>query len=376
VRLTFNEAMDASTFTTADIASFTGPNGVDLRNSVIGVFVVPDSGGTQFDIRFVPLPQGALGTYSLVIGPDIRDPFGNEMDQNNNLVPGEPGVAPAGDQYRATFTIVSTTVGPDAFGYAGTVYPFEDINLEAGQPGVFTIITSADDLSVPVDLGSNTFTFYGASYTGNNQLFVSSNGLITFGSGNSSFTNTNLTTSPPQPAIAVLWDDWIKTSGSPMVLGRFDDLDGDGTPDRQIIEWNDVLNLGAGTNNGATFQVILQLNTGRVVPGDIVFNYPDLIVGNPAFDNGASATVGIKDVGTQGPNRLLVSFNSTGPFVGSGQAIRFSAPPFGGEIHGQVFNDLDQSGVNKPGGICIARPARADPCSAAWVAQLRPASCL
>src|SRR5262249_51450504 len=35
---------------------------------------------------------------------------GNQMDQNGNLIPGEPGVAPDGDQFTATFNIVGPMV--------------------------------------------------------------------------------------------------------------------------------------------------------------------------------------------------------------------------------------------------------------------------
>src|SRR5712692_8989207 len=47
---------------------------------------------------------------------------------------------------------------------------YQPINLVAGAPGVFTIINYADDLAEPVNLGSNTFNFFGTTYTGSNQL--------------------------------------------------------------------------------------------------------------------------------------------------------------------------------------------------------------
>ena len=77
-----------------------------------------------------------------------------------------------------------------------------------------------------------------------------------------------------------------------------------------------------------TFQAILQLNTGAT-PGAITFNYPDLDTGESTFDEGNGATVGIKDAGPQGDNRLLVSYNDFSnpkPLVGSGKAIRIERP--------------------------------------------------
>jgi hypothetical protein len=55
---------------------------------------------TQFTVYFHPNPA-ALGTYTLVLGPHIKDLAGNEMDQNGNAVVGE-----AEDAYTATFNIV------------------------------------------------------------------------------------------------------------------------------------------------------------------------------------------------------------------------------------------------------------------------------
>jgi hypothetical protein len=193
--------------------------------------------------------------------------------------------------------------------------PFLPVNLVSGAPGVFTIIQYADDTSVGVNFGNNQFNFYGTTYSGANSLFVSSNGLISFGSPNSAFGNQDLTSNPQQATIAPLWDDWVKTSGSPMVLGEFDTAN-----NQLIVQWTQVLHFLS--NSPVTFQAVLQLNTGNT-PGNIVFNYPSIATSD-RYSNGGDATVGIKDNGTQGPNRVLVSFNGTNPLVASNQAILFS----------------------------------------------------
>jgi hypothetical protein len=310
IRVTFNKPMDPTTFTPDQIASFTGPGG---PIPVTDVSVVPFTNNTQFDISFDPL--GDLGAYSMVIGPYISDTYGNLMDQNQNGIPGEI----PGDQYTAHFNVVSTTAGPDGFGYTATVTPFENHEI-LGLPGTFTIINYADDAAAAVDLGSNTFTFYGTTYTGNNRLFASSNGLITFGSGNSAHVNTNLTNSPTQAAIAPLWNDWIKTTGTPMLLGKFDAFDDNGVPHQLILEWNQVTHFGY--TGALTFQVVLTLNTGTD-PGDIVVDYSNLQSGD-IWAEGNASTVGIKDAGTQGLRRLLLNFSARSPFVGTQQAILFS----------------------------------------------------
>ena len=171
---------------------------------------------------------------------------------------------------------------------------------------MFTIRNTGNNNASAVNLAAigSSFNYYGTSYA---TLFASTNGLITFGSGNTSASNTNLTTKPNQATLAPLWDDWINMTGQVMILGRYDDLNADGVLDRLIIEWNNV--QGATTSPSAvTFQAILQLNTGTT-PGEVIFNYVDLISGN-FRNNGGSATVGIKAGGTQGGNRILVSQNN------------------------------------------------------------------
>jgi hypothetical protein len=266
----------------------------------------------------------------------------HDLEWNANL-----GLLTAGTYGRGAWQIpVSrrSSIGPDAFGYTAGSTTFEHDQYQEifGQSGTFVIMNAAHSNSVPVDLGTTrTFTLYGTPYTGNNRLFVSSEGLITFGSPNTSSVNTDLTTSPLEAAIAPLWSDWVKDPGSadPMVLGRFEDLDGDGVDDRLVIEWYQVKHSGFYSAN-VNFQAVLYL-TGSPNAGDVCFNYrdlrqdyrdlvdivdPDLHLPGSIFTEGRIATVGIKAAGFQGPYRLLVSFNNLSTFVGSDQAICFSAP--------------------------------------------------
>ncbi len=214
-------------------------------------------------------------------------------------------------------------IGADAFGYVARVGVFESLDLVPGGAGVGTVISSGDDVVVALSLGAN-FNYYGTTFT---TVFVSSNGLLTFASGNSSYLNTDLTASPSQRSIAPMWDDWISSFGNTMVLRRFDDPNADGVRDRVVIEWNRVMGYSSSPST-ATFQAILQLNTGST-PGTIYFNYPDLNTGN-FRSNGGSATIGIKDAGSQGGNRILISFNALSPYVGSGKAIQIQFEGSGG----------------------------------------------
>src|SRR4029077_9867039 len=100
VHVTFNEAMDPSTFTPSQI-SFKAPNGSTIVVTDVSPTTADDTG---FDITFAA--QTALGTYTMIIGPNILDFYGNQMDQNGNLIPGET----PGDQYKLTFSV--STLNP------------------------------------------------------------------------------------------------------------------------------------------------------------------------------------------------------------------------------------------------------------------------
>jgi subtilisin family serine protease len=100
VRVTFNQAIDLTTFTTADIDSFTGPNGSIVAT---GVQAVSGSGNKQFDITFAK--QTTPGNYTIVIGPNIKDTSGLLMDQNRNGISGEA----TADRYTGKFAINSTS---------------------------------------------------------------------------------------------------------------------------------------------------------------------------------------------------------------------------------------------------------------------------
>lgn len=92
----FNEAINTTTFTAADIR-FTGPTGATIP--VVGVSAVSGS-KTTFTVAFAS--QTAPGTYTMVVGPNIADAAGNLMDQNGDGLKGQ-----ANDTFTATRTIVA-----------------------------------------------------------------------------------------------------------------------------------------------------------------------------------------------------------------------------------------------------------------------------
>ncbi|HVJ67155.1 MAG TPA: cadherin domain-containing protein, partial [Caulifigura sp.] len=205
--------------------------------------------------------------------------------------------------------------------YTATAATYEAIDLEPGQTGVTTVLDGYLDAEAFVDLGTNTFTFYGTTYTGASALRVNPHGLIGFGPHNvgGSYVNSALNDpagySTSQPLIAPLWDDWATDySSADAVLAKIDG-------NRLIIEWSQVTHWPDYPADTVTFQAILQLNTGSQ-SGGIVFNYVDLETVS-WYANGVSATVGVRAAdGTASPT--VVSFDATHPLIGSGKAILLS----------------------------------------------------
>ena len=97
VRLTFNEAIAASSFGIDDV-TLTGPGGAVTVSSV-----TPVSGSTAaFDVAFTT--QTTAGTYALTVGPQVNDLAGNPMNQNGNTINGEI----PGDQFNSSYTVTTT----------------------------------------------------------------------------------------------------------------------------------------------------------------------------------------------------------------------------------------------------------------------------
>ena len=221
-----------------------------------------------------------------------------------------------------------SVAGPDAFGYRAETYVFEAIDLVPGGEGVTPLLQDADDGTAAIDLGSNNFTFYGTTYSAQD-LWASSNGLITVGPSSATDFNNSLQFGSPLPAIAPLWDDWATFKNNTLdaaddqVLYKIETVDGH---TRLVVEWNEVYAFNSRGNfalgDSITFQAILELNTGPE-SGAIVFNYVDL--DTDVSPNGAGASVGVKNAGNGievDPVRLVISEDRfVDPVVGSGRAF-------------------------------------------------------
>ncbi len=178
----------------------------------------------------------------------------------------------------------SAMIGPDSFGYTindENTYSFNDIS----STGTLSL-AGADDSVASAPLGFS-FNFYGTSYS---TVYWNSNGLITFGVGDASFTNRDLLTTPTganAPSIAVLWDDW--QNFQPGTEGVY--YQTVGTPGNRsfVVQWHETQGFLSSPSN-VTFQA--ELNESD---HSIHLNYAD--VSSESFrDNGASSTIGIRNV--------------------------------------------------------------------------------
>jgi hypothetical protein len=206
----------------------------------------------------------------------------------------------------------AAVVGPEAFGYRAETeapYTYEEIS-ESGTE----ILSNVDDAVAMVPVGFS-FPFYGAVYT---DVYVSSNALMTFMSGNSDFSNEDLLVAgnPSQPTIAPLWDDWYTANNdSDAVFYETRGTPGDDL--RLIVEWH-LVSPCCGVPVEARFQAVL------FEDGDIEFRYRD-VTDLEGPDHGGEATVGIRaEQGTAvaDGNVLEISYNA--PNIDNHQAIRFS----------------------------------------------------
>jgi hypothetical protein len=314
VRINYDRPMNSTTFSQADVLSFTGPGGLDLSGTITSVTPVTAGGQSEeFLVNFTSV--SSMGIYTMVVGPNVQDMAGNYVDQNHNGIPNE-----SADQFSNVFSIQVGGYGPDAFGYTAVSTPVPSVSMTGATSITFT--DTDDDFSL-INLGADSFNFYGTTYTGGTSVYVTSNGLITFDSSTNNWTNDNLT-SLTMPAISVLWDDWIIGSGNPQARYVKRDTNMDGINDQLIVEWNQIYHVSTASN-GVTFQALLELNTGAR-PGKITINYPDITTGSASYTNGASATVGLRS-DTSLNSRFVVSQNSNShPLVGTGKAMILSVP--------------------------------------------------
>ncbi len=193
--------------------------------------------------------------------------------------------------------------GPDMYGYkwsdsdepSGPTYVWNNISTTGT---VMSTISGCDDCTQLQSL-SFPFNFYGTDYS---SMYVSSNGVITFGTSYSGYTNYPLpSTSAPANVIAGFWDDLRPGGGGNVYFQDF------GT--YAIVQFNAVAYYsGSGS---VTFQFVLHDN------GKINLYY------NSLTGTVLSSTVGIQN--STRDDGLGVVYNAS--YLRNSLAVEFSAGP-------------------------------------------------
>lgn len=151
---------------------------------------------------------------------------------------------------------------------------------------------------------------FGGHLEGFNELFVSSNGTISFTERTQpGFTNRSLPTSIANTLVAPFWDDLVPdTSTSDIYVEEFG-----ASPSRKfVVEWWRFKHRLS--SDSSAFQVVFFENSPN-----LQFNYLDTNFNNENVDYGASATVGVQ---VRNDSSLEYEFNA--PKVTSGKSIFFS----------------------------------------------------
>jgi hypothetical protein len=200
------------------------------------------------------------------------------------------------NQFIATATV-------DTFGYSWSDIPYTWTDIAGQGPVAFN--DPDDGFGGPLNIGFD-FKFYENTYS---QLFVSTDGFITFESGVISTSNQPLPQDiKPNNLIAALWMDLNTCPETPCVNKVF--TKPLSNPARFVIQWNEVVRYG--TITPLTFQVVLYQS------GDIELRYKT-ITGELG-----DYTVGIED--RDGADGLTSVYNGLPSGLASGKAMRFVRP--------------------------------------------------
>jgi autotransporter-associated beta strand protein len=140
VNITFNQAVNPTTFTKDQDIQLLDPNGAVVNPLPLGTTLTNLNPGTDTNWRLL-LPKPATpGVYTVRVGPHIADRLTNsEMDQNSDGNLGQSGLTPAGDQAQTRFVV-------DGLAVTG-ISPATGL----GSPGVSALTV---DFNMAVDPGS------------------------------------------------------------------------------------------------------------------------------------------------------------------------------------------------------------------------------
>ena len=192
------------------------------------------------------------------------------------------------------------------FSYRYEAVPFAWNDIVDGARHALT-----GDSSITIPIGFS-FTFFGTAFS---NVTIGSNGFLAFNAaGATTFGNAPIpSTGSPNGIVAPFWDDLNPGVGGSV----YSKLEGVAPSRRLTVSWIGVPHFSAG--GAVSFQAIL-----REGSDDIVFQYQDVVFGNPGYDFGASATVGVENL--DGMEGTQYSYNQ--PSLADATAFRYYPGPY------------------------------------------------
>lgn len=256
---------------------------VTILDSISGFgSILPDSSATNKDDYFlIKVSQNCPAKY--------RINFNLKIESENSTYPYYRNFAIS---IPVSMPVPADPTGPDSYGY----YAFSNLDtLWKEAPKYSWIEINSVGTLIPKPSGINDFTktitlpfsfkYYGINY---NQLRISSDGWIAFGSGieTTSQNRTLPVIDTVNCMVAPFWDDFYSNSLAGGKLFYYSDIDNH----RFIIEWEDVIHF-LDTASTETFQVVLNdpaYYTTETGDGEIIFQYKKV-------EESGSCTIGIEN---------------------------------------------------------------------------------
>jgi len=225
---------------------------------VVGTFKLNGlTPGAQYAVYVDQILAGGFSTPPISLPGPEEFHSGAAAESNNVSTPDPP----------ATYAAVTVAAGVPATGV--------DVIFNAPAPG--DPLPLGDDNFVQIFLPF-TFSFCGTAY---DSLFINSNGSLTFGSGDTDFTESALEHLGDQPRIAPLWDDLNPGAGGTVVFNQ--------TANEFFVTFTNVpefFNVGANT-----FQVTLHRSSNQI---DITYGSLTAADGLVGLSCGGAVTTGFE----------------------------------------------------------------------------------
>ena len=262
--------------------------------------VTPTVSGNQVIWKLGAFGRDAYGSIRPTVLVTTTAPNGAFLPNQADISTSDPETTYSNNTSVVTMT-VTPFCGPDASGYTckdDTMPGGPSFNWVDATDGEKSYIAGDDRYDGPISIGFNLF-FYG----GYSELYLSTNGLATFGGGSTAYANRPLPYSPtPNNLVAPFWDDLQVCANQAIYYKQ-----GGTAPNRYFVaEWANVSKLSAPTRP-LTFEVVLYEN------GQILYQYQSL---TGTLD---SNSVGIEN--SRGDTGLQYSFNQAQ--LANGRAILF-----------------------------------------------------